>query len=879
MPNSYLKLRSRRLLTCSLIVAVPLIFSCHDDKTTQNDTPDDTDVITFPDDAIYVSSDGNVAENINTALIDAKSGDFIVLPKGKFSMDTTLTFDGDSDGDNLIARNVTIAGYGREETILDYADSLVATDGMFIENAVGITLQNFSVTEAKNNAIKIKDSNGIHIDAIGAVWEGEPDKDNGAYGLYPVECQNVLIENSYVRGSADAGVYVGQSKYIIVRNNVAEFNVAGIEIENSKYADVYGNTASNNTGGILIFDLPIGNHNYGGSVRIFDNESTENNTDNFANASANPAGVHITPPGTGVIVLSTKSVEIFNNTIAKHDTTSIALASFLIAESELGTFLANYAQPGQAIEDGWRAIPRNINVHDNTITESGANPRGYLIKDLIARYTADGGSVPAVVYDGAAEALGLYNPAGAGTAVDLISEPAFAADGSDNICVSNNGSASVGQYLKTTLNVEEGDALIESPQVNLLKCSQTALPIHAVIINGVTHGCGIDDDHTRCGSGTPLSDAGELGAGDDTDSESTNLCSAGDANEVNWAALATVNCDSLSSYRLFTDATNPKGATRSGGIPYNLNTQLFTDYANKYRYVFVPEGETASYSDNEVMDFPTGTVLVKSFALPASTAVDNTTEEMIETRLLIHREAGWVALPYVWNSAKSDAVLTKAGKNLDKSIVLNGVPTEFIYTVPSINNCKQCHQLSNDGSNDISPIGPKARNLNKNYTYGDVTENQLTHWSNAGSLSGLPEALESIDTVPAYADADVASLSSKSDDELMALAKGYLDVNCAHCHRPEGNASNTGLTLEYWRPYGDGSAHGACRRPIAFGGGALSYDVVPGNADQSIMHYRVSTTDAGDRMPPLGRGLAHTEGAALLEAWINSLPAASCSAE
>ncbi len=853
-----------------LALQTPLLISCGSGDSNDND-----DGVSFPTGAIYVSKEGDVGENINKALIEAKSGDYIVLPKGTFKLNTTLTFDGDTDGDQLIARNITIAGYGREETVLDYADATVATDGIFIENAVGITLQDFSVNEAKNNAIKLKNSNGIHINRIGTVWAGEPDPGNGAYGLYPVECQNVLIENSYVRGSADAGVYVGQSRYIVVRNNTAEENVAGIEIENSMYADVYNNVATGNTGGILVFDLPIGNHNYGSGVRVFDNEVTDNNTDNFANQSSNPAGVHITPPGTGVIVLSTKDVEIFRNEIKNHDTLAVAIASFLIAESDLGVFLANYAQPGQAIADGWRPLPRNVHVHDNDVSDSGSNPRGYLIEDLIERYTGDGGSMPALIYDGAAEAL--FNTLGAETVEDSISEVPLAEDGSDNVCFQNNGDASVGQYLETSLDVVNGDALIEDPQEDLLNCSQAPLPIHAVIIGGDMHGCGIDDNHRNCGSGDPLSDEGDLGAGDDTDSENANLCTAGTASEVNWDALLSTNCNNLSNYRLFVDATNPKGAARSGGIPYDLNTQLFTDYSHKYRYIFVPPGGTATYSDQEVVDFPVGSVIVKTFALPATNAVDETSEELVETRLLIHREAGWVALPYVWNASKSDAVLTVAGKNIDKTITLDGTPTDFTYAVPSINNCKQCHQIADGGSSSaITPIGPKARHLNKDYDYGDTTENQLTHWVNEGWLEDVPGDLESIETVPVYTDANAADLDTMTDEELMDTAKGYLDINCSHCHRPEGNASNTGLFLEYWRPYGDGSAHGACRRPVAFGGGSLSYDVVPGNAAESIMRYRVQTTDAGDRMPPVGRGLAHAEGVELLEAWINSLPDATC---
>ena len=133
--------------------------------------------------------------------------------------------------------------------------------------------------------------------------------------------------------------------------------------------------------------------------------------------------------------------------------------------------------------------------------------------------------------------------------------------------------------------------------------------------------------------------------------------------------------------------------------------------------------------------------------------------------------------------------------------------------------------------------------------------------------------------VPEYQDGDEDNIASMSDTELMAAAKGYLDINCAHCHRPEGNASNTGLKLEYWRSYDEdaGFSHGTCKSPVAYGGGTLGFDVVPGNPEESILHFRMETNDPGDRMPEIGRSLSHDEGVALINEWIKRLPAASCS--
>jgi len=854
--------------------------SSSDNDVTVNPTGGGNGTPTFPEGATFIAAGEDLTRRIQEALINASSGETIVLPKGHFEIESTLAFDGDTDGDQVLARDITIMGYGMDETILDFEDS-VSGDGIYVQNARNITIQDLSVREAANNGIKLKDTNGIILRRVSTIWEGELGPDNGAYGLYPVECQNVLIEDSYVRGSADAGVYVGQSEYIVVRRTVAEENVAGIEIENSKYADVYDNQAIGNTGGILVFDLPIGNQNYGTSVRVFNNLIESNNTENFANTSSFAAGVHIVPPGTGLIILSTSDVEVFNNTIHDHDTMAVAISSFFVAETDISAFVSNYGQPGQAIADGWRPIPRNIFVHNNTITESSSDPNGNLIQDIITLYNDRHGVFPAILYDGVGE--GLAND-GVTELLGLVEKP-FAEDGSDNVCLKDNGDVSVGQFFASRdVNIDDPAVLYEAAQDTLMTCEQLSLPVHTVTFGEQIFGCGVDDETAGCDGGNRVGSSGEVDGGEsgfEGDGDQS-LCQTEGA-EVNWAALLGANCPKLSDYNLFADAAEPTSGANSGGLIYDLNTPLFTDYASKYRFVFVPDGQSATYHATEAFEFPVGSVMVKTFALPVNTAQRGiANEELIETRLLIRREGGWSALPYVWNAEKSDAVLSKAGAVLDKTVVHNSQTMNFDYVVPKVTDCKQCHQFLEDGdtSSRFVPIGPKARNLNKTFAYEFGTANQLTAWQNLGLLSGVPADLGSVPLVPAYNDGDETALASRTDAEIMALAKGYLDVNCAHCHRPEGNASNTGLKLEFWRPYNDGdqgSAHGTCRKPVAFGGGSLSFDVIPGNPDESILHFRMDTDVPGDRMPEIGRDLVHAEGVALIREWINRLPAASCS--
>lgn len=455
------------------------------DKASDNTDPDPT----FPENAIMLPAD-NLTQAAKEAFITAKSGDVIVFPKGRFEIADTLTFDGDSGGTGDTISNVTILGYGKDKTILDFTNS-GGGDGIFVQNGKDIEIRDLGVYEANNNAIKLINTDGIILDSLATVWEGALDKDNGAYGLYPVQSKNILIQDSYVRGSADAGVYVGQAQNIVIRRNIAVENVAGIEVENSTNADVYDNEASGNTGGILVFDLPIGEGYYGSTVRVFNNVVKDNNTDNFANASANPAGVHIVPPGTGVIVLSTSDVEIYNNTVTGHETLSVAITSFLLADEDtLGPKYAN------TIADGWAPVPRNIQVHDNTISDSGSNPRGALITDIIAGYNMAHGALPAILYDGLGELM-----ANAGGATAAITGAPFG--NGDYICAANNAGTSYGQVYGTdptdpanglgnTPPEPEPTLKYEATQSALLACGTTParLPASKATINGKAYGCG-----------------------------------------------------------------------------------------------------------------------------------------------------------------------------------------------------------------------------------------------------------------------------------------------------------------------------------------------------------------------------------------------------
>ena len=256
-------------------------------------------------------------------LILAEPGDTIKLESGLFPILGTLSMEGKED--------IVIRGAGMNGTILSFAGQVEGAQGLSITNCTNITLEDFTVQDAKGDAIKCQYVNGITFRRVKAQWLGGPKPTNGAYGLYPVQCENVLIEHCVAIAASDAGIYVGQSKDIIVRFSEAFDNVAGIEIENSTRADVYGNNVHGNAGGILVFNLPDLAVKEGKQVRIFDNIIKDNNIDNFA-----PEGniVGKVPSGTGIMVMATEQVEVFDNTIINNKTAGTAVVSYYITEEE-----------------------------------------------------------------------------------------------------------------------------------------------------------------------------------------------------------------------------------------------------------------------------------------------------------------------------------------------------------------------------------------------------------------------------------------------------------------------------------------------------------------------------------------------------------------
>jgi uncharacterized repeat protein (TIGR03806 family) len=307
--------------------------------------------------------------------------------------------------------------------------------------------------------------------------------------------------------------------------------------------------------------------------------------------------------------------------------------------------------------------------------------------------------------------------------------------------------------------------------------------------------------------------------------------------------------ENLSDYGFF-KGTLKEQIPSDGVVLYTLNSPLFSDYASKLRFVKLPAGQSVSYNPDSVLQFPVGTAIVKTFYYPIDERNPKKGRRLMETRVLLHEAKGWVALPYIWNKEQTDAVLEVAGGSDQVSWIDGaGKKQSFEYQVPNMNQCKGCHERSGE----MTPIGPSVRQLNDGQ--------QLQHWETAGLLKGLPK-----DHIPALVNYSDASASL--DDRV----KAYLDINCAHCHNPTGPARSSGLYLTWDSK--DRTAYGFLKPPVAAGRGSgnLSYDIVPGKPEQSILHYRMASRDPGVMMPELGRQLTHHEGVELVRSWISSLP-------
>jgi parallel beta-helix repeat protein len=317
----------------------------------------------------------NMQKYLQTQLLNAKRGDVILIPEGRFDMNRSLS---------LKVDGVTIRGAGMDKSILSFKNQISGAEGILV-TASDFTIEDLAIEDTKGDALKINQGKNIIIHRVRTEWTNGPDTKNGAYGIYPVQTENTLIDGAIAIGASDAGIYVGQSKNVIVRNSRAEFNVAGIEIENTVDADVYDNVTTNNTGGILVFNMP--NLSLEGKrTRIFRNQIFNNNTENFAAPGGAVAGV---PAGSGISINSNDLVEIFDNDFKNNKTAHIIVSS---------VYSTNYSSRDTA--SAFDPYPEIISIHGNRYEGGGDNPDTDYLPALKKAFFGEDGSFPNVLWDG-----------------------------------------------------------------------------------------------------------------------------------------------------------------------------------------------------------------------------------------------------------------------------------------------------------------------------------------------------------------------------------------------------------------------------------------------------------------------------------------------
>ncbi len=712
--------------------------------------------------------------DLQLALIRALPGDVIELAAGIYALDTELM---------ATTAGLTIRGAGPDRTRLSFREQKSGNKGLEVTGDAFL-IEDLAIEDTRGNALKIVGARGVTVRRVRVEWTRGPHRENGAYGIYPVQCEDVLVEDCVAIGASDAGIYVGQSHDVVVRRCRAERNVVGVEIENCIGADVHDCIARGNTGGILVVDLPELDVTNGRNVRVFRNEIAGNNLDNFAPPGALVATV---PPGTGVMVMSTDHVEIFENRIRDHRTSNLSVLSILITERL-------YADPG------YDPYPEGIHIHDNVFGESGRDPAGRigaLLRPVLSPF-------PDIFWDGIVDRAKLVDgelPPSLGLRLERNGDATF---------------ANVNFPLLTPDRLAAGTAPIER-DVTPFNGSLDPLPPVEV------------ERHpppARTSAAAPLFYR-----------RAPSRLSAWGLFEGNGASQRPVD----------------------GVIPYDLNTELFADHAGKRRFVRLPRGASAEYSESAVFEFPAGTVIAKTFTAPPDDEDRSRPERLIESRILVREESGWYGLPYLWNEEQTEATLALEGGE---------VPLEWThgdgrrwsngYLVPNANQCASCHEI--DGA--LEPLGIKARNINKSFRYAGGEENQLVHWARAGVLHGAPPS----DRAPR-----VPRLEDPSSGSVEARARAWLDVNCAHCHSPLGPARSAGLDLRLEQK--NPRKLGVWKSPVAagHGSGGLLHGIVPGRPDESILVYRIASTEPGVMMPELPRRLVPEEGLAVVREWIRGM--------
>ena len=912
------------------------------------------------------------------ASIDAKPGDVIEFAEGYFELSSGIQITGTED--------ILVRGAGRDKTVLSFKNSS-SQEGLLASNVRGLTVQDLTVLDPPGDAFKLQGVNWGTLRRVRAIWSSgrhlenerlitasnyqaamqvactdparhnpnnpnplETDTDSpdytvsnlsGRYGIYPVNSQNILVDDAIAIGASDAGIYVGQTDTAIIKNSRAAFNVFGFEIENVRGGEYVDNLAECNTGGFLVYDLD-GLTRYGSRTRVYRNVSRNNNTYNFATPGSIVSNI---PRGSGMITMAYDKIDIFENTFENNGTAGIIHTSydllgvpgdrrldkytegvhiwnnrFINNGNDLPTpdFAAIIATGGEQVTS---AFPTLVGLK---VLAGGGGYRGAHIAwdgymdelDADCPYPVDdqGQPVPADAEGKPIQGNQYPNPSCRYNAykfdqngVRLKPEWWFSCIDADNDFADDSLTFA---NFKGTKGL---DILLDAPPGDLddIVSGLSGIQDFPADLDMSAHQCVaaygrnlpplppiVIPPFQRSGSVAPAP----------TQELIDRLCKASvPAGYVNEDAYA-VNCPTLDQYHLFSDPQDPRSLPNGRGVPFAMNSKLFSDYSTKFRVAYIPTGEQAIYRDgsdgvNATILFPVGTILAKSFAFADET---QGTEQVAETRLLIKRanpdgSPYWEGLEYIWQEENGQRVarLTQQGgvasvswNYHDVDSGTSHVGSTDAYSLPNANQCQICH-ANDDAETGAAPIGPKPRNMNGPYRsesplgaaqdHPVLGHNQIVWWCSNGLMKNCPDdlavdpltkAATAIERNAIYNKPGDAGYPAGSDADIEARVRSYLEVNCAHCHNPRGLAQNTGFYMDVFRPVND--TYGICKGPTASGSegrGGREYDIVPQHAIDSILPYRLGpeATTLAAKMPPLARSVVHTEAWELINTWIDTV--------
>lgn len=951
------------------------------------------------------------------AFIDARPGDVIEFDCGFFDLESTLLLTSTED--------ITIQGCGIDETVLSFRNS-DGVEGILMDSVRGVRVRDLTVADTDGNGFELRQVDHGTLQRVRAFWSSgggrespdpitaenfqdgrlnvpctdpatqnpnvpetqggdttSPDytvsESSGRYGIYPVNSDNILVEQSEAIGASDAGIYVGQTSTAIIRDSRAAYNVFGLEIENVRHGAYLNNVAECNTGGFLIYDLDNLTR-YGERTIMRGNISRMNNTYNFTEGGF----VANVPPGSGMITLAYDRIDVIDNQFIDNNTGGIIHASYELFPEGAGRPTDNKID---FYTEGMRIAGNVFENNGNSIslptTEDLANQDvARFLPALVGLKTLAGCAIPTnlptclaalntehpiantgfrgahIIWDGLLDEYDADCP----YPVDSNGEPVpeeenfegkprhtnehpnpdchynaykFNTDEPGNprkvplffaSCIAENNSFSSDSLtfanfrgtkgLEAALIALDGDPTAVLNPANV-QSILAGVPQFPASFDRSAHDC-------QAAYGATLNDILPIepvvippfvpsGNIDPAPAPEVvdQLCNADvAANEVNFAA-APVNCPRLDQYNLFADPEDPTSTPNGNGAPFVLNSKLFSDYAVKYRVLYLPPGEQAVYmepgasSPASTLFFPTGTIIAKTFSfLDDGSGV----ETDVETRLIIKREtsngsARWVGIPYIWETTASGeriARLQLAGDTVpaswnyaDADSGRRNQGSTGDYLIPNANQCLSCH-ANNDLEGGSAPIGLKVRNLNRPYEsessmvtgqsqHPIAGQNQIAYLCSTGMVANCPSNLgvdqnsqiaNNLNRIPHYNVPGDSGFAAGSDEDVESRTRAWLEVNCHHCHNPRGFAQNTGYYLDVFRQVD--TSYGICKGPTATGAegsGGRSVDVHPGRADLSILEFRISPAadTPAARMPPLARSVVDEEAHDLIIQWINDV--------